>query len=44
MSRVMNQTDKTNKKINAAARHRSNQRGKKEQEEMDKNTKQKKLF
>ena len=36
----MNQVDKVNKKINAAARQKSNQRGKKEQEEMDKHTKQ----
>ncbi len=41
--RIMNQTDKMNKKINAAARQRSNNRGKKEQEEMDKGTKQKQL-
>lgn len=40
----MNQTDKTNKKINAAARQKSNQRGKKEQEEMDKQTRQARLF
>ena len=40
----MNQTDRSNKKINAYARKTAKERGKKEQEELDKNMKQQKLF
>jgi len=40
----MNQTDRSNRKTNAYARKVAKERGKKEQEERDKNTKQQKLF
>lgn len=40
----MNQKDRQLKKINAYAKHMANERGKKEQIEMDKQTKQSRLF
>lgn len=39
----MSQNDRRLKKLNSYARHLSNQRGKKEQEELDKKTKQSRL-
>jgi len=44
LQKHMNQTDRSNKKTNAYARKKANERGKKAQEEMDKNLKQQKLF
>ena len=40
----MNQTDRSNKKTNSYARKQARERGKKEQEELDKKMTQKKLF
>ena len=40
----MNSSDRQFKKINAYARKKSNDRGKKEQEEINKQTKQAELF